>query len=116
MAQRPLHLRLTARPNNRLRDPKSRTRKILGPEDDYSGDRKSTRLNSSHQIISYAVFCLQKQGRCAAAPHPPAGGWLGPSAVAVRLLLLKQATVTDSNGSILIFHTVRYNATIFAFE
>src|SRR5260363_51314 len=23
-------------------------------------DRKSTRLNSSHQIISYAVFCLQK--------------------------------------------------------
>src|SRR5207244_12054543 len=23
-----------------------------------SGDRKSTRLNSSHQIISYAVFCL----------------------------------------------------------
>src|SRR5207244_10349644 len=24
------------------------------------GDRKSTRLNSSHQIISYAVFCLQK--------------------------------------------------------
>src|SRR5258708_23193098 len=23
-------------------------------------DRKSTRLNSSHQIISYAVFCLKK--------------------------------------------------------
>src|SRR5258708_16960758 len=28
-----------------------------GPE----GDRKSTRLNSSHQIISYAVFCLKKK-------------------------------------------------------
>src|SRR5574344_2769473 len=32
-------------------------------------DRKSTRLNSSHQIISYAVFCLKKKkkvgvGRC----------------------------------------------------
>src|SRR5207244_12963552 len=25
-----------------------------------SRDRKSTRLNSSHQIISYAVFCLKK--------------------------------------------------------
>src|SRR5207244_12446936 len=25
-----------------------------------SVDRKSTRLNSSHQIISYAVFCLKK--------------------------------------------------------
>src|SRR5258708_14207541 len=27
-------------------------------------DRKSTRLNSSHQIISYAVFCLKKKKRC----------------------------------------------------
>src|SRR5258708_30281293 len=28
---------------------------------DQSRDRKSTRLNSSHQIISYAVFCLKKK-------------------------------------------------------
>src|SRR5574344_1311592 len=27
----------------------------------YAPDRKSTRLNSSHQIISYAVFCLKKK-------------------------------------------------------
>src|SRR5258708_21195286 len=27
----------------------------------YTLDRKSTRLNSSHQIISYAVFCLKKK-------------------------------------------------------
>src|SRR5258708_37028848 len=27
----------------------------------YFKDRKSTRLNSSHQIISYAVFCLKKK-------------------------------------------------------
>src|SRR5438552_13362100 len=36
---------------------------LLGSSD-YSGalaDRKSTRLNSSHQIISYAVFCLKKK-------------------------------------------------------
>src|SRR5256885_5467331 len=26
-------------------------------------DRKSTRLNSSHHVISYAVFCLQKKNR-----------------------------------------------------
>src|SRR5688500_19835217 len=26
-----------------------------------AGDRKSTRLNSSHLVISYAVFCLQKK-------------------------------------------------------
>src|SRR5690242_21130273 len=34
-----------------------------------AGDRKSTRLNSSHMSISYAVFCLKKKttrkgGRC----------------------------------------------------
>src|SRR5438132_9816846 len=27
----------------------------------HSGDRKSTRLNSSHTVISYAVFCLKKK-------------------------------------------------------
>src|SRR5688500_19954508 len=32
------------------------------PSDDLdSGDRKSTRLNSSHLVISYAVFCLKKK-------------------------------------------------------
>src|SRR5438477_2048928 len=29
--------------------------------DEPSGDRKSTRLNSSHMSISYAVFCLKKK-------------------------------------------------------
>src|SRR2546429_5041714 len=28
------------------------------------GDRKSTRLNSSHGYISYAVFCLKKKTEC----------------------------------------------------
>src|SRR5258708_16626611 len=32
-------------------------------------DRKSTRLNSSHQIISYAVFCLKKKNRHARTPY-----------------------------------------------
>src|SRR5207244_8796113 len=31
------------------------------PEPERLRDRKSTRLNSSHQIISYAVFCLKKK-------------------------------------------------------
>src|SRR5438552_7980013 len=34
--------------------------KYLTKEDEFR-DRKSTRLNSSHQIISYAVFCLKKK-------------------------------------------------------
>src|SRR5256885_13280974 len=29
-----------------------------------AGDRKSTRLNSSHLVISYAVFCLEKKKTC----------------------------------------------------
>src|SRR5258708_28500517 len=31
-------------------------------------DRKSTRLNSSHQIISYAVFCLKKKKKDETTP------------------------------------------------
>src|SRR5258708_19885436 len=33
-------------------------------------DRKSTRLNSSHQIISYAVFCLKKKKKTKTQPTP----------------------------------------------
>src|SRR5438034_7401478 len=32
-----------------------------GVDDAARGDRKSTRLNSSHTVISYAVFCLKKK-------------------------------------------------------
>src|SRR5256885_3659526 len=31
-------------------------------------DRKSTRLNSSHLVISYAVFCLKKKKKATARP------------------------------------------------
>src|SRR5207249_5517338 len=34
-----------------------------------SGDRKSTRLNSSHVSISYAVFCLKKKNAAVQAAH-----------------------------------------------
>src|SRR5437879_6779546 len=59
----------------RFRGPEGSDRRCLGdlelPDDDVhpiealdhaaSGDRKSTRLNSSHRCISYAVFCLKKK-------------------------------------------------------
>src|SRR5699024_11270725 len=35
--------------------------KAGGPQADQPQDRKSTRLNSSHVSISYAVFCLKKK-------------------------------------------------------
>src|ERR1039457_7445439 len=34
---------------------------IRGPVDITRADRKRTRLNSSHLVISYAVFCLKKK-------------------------------------------------------
>src|SRR2546426_4921010 len=35
---------------------------LIGSDDLHAGrDRKSTRLNSSHLVISYAVFCLKKK-------------------------------------------------------
>src|SRR5437762_9722315 len=43
------------RPPNTLKKPGSIS---LKPDD---SDRKSTRLNSSHRCISYAVFCLKKK-------------------------------------------------------
>src|SRR3712207_7743828 len=39
----------------------SRARSLLVPTRRGMGDRKSTRLNSSHANISYAVFCLKKK-------------------------------------------------------
>src|SRR5256885_8365768 len=45
----------------------------------HRGDRKSTRLNSSHLVISYAVFCLKINSQAEAVvdvDHEPQGGLL----------------------------------------
>src|SRR3712207_7721750 len=60
------------------RPPRSRCWRMTAPScprrrlsSSISTDRKSTRLNSSHANISYAVFCLKKQvpEELGAAPH-----------------------------------------------
>src|SRR2546426_3686349 len=55
----PISCRCRARRRWRLRrsPPASSCRTACRPR----GDRKSTRLNSSHLVISYAVFCLKKK-------------------------------------------------------
>src|SRR5256885_2693293 len=53
------------------RDRCVRTTRGLRPCTARRGDRKSTRLNSSHLVISYAVFCLKKKTRrstCSISP------------------------------------------------
>src|SRR5947207_7130642 len=42
----------------------------VGDEDGRAPDRKSTRLNSSHTVISYAVFCLKKKKKKARSTNP----------------------------------------------
>src|SRR5258708_15010455 len=56
------------------------------------GDRKSTRLNSSHQIISYAVFCLKKK-RCVTTSHR-------------AISVLQQLLDLDVHGTLLISRNV----------
>src|ERR1039457_6231198 len=80
-------------------------------------DRKSTRLNSSHLVISYAVFCLKKKKKkhtSACAPGEPLGGarnsptqraW--PRGVAPGLAV----TVTLSAGVVLLFFFFFFNDT-----
>src|SRR5260221_6997153 len=59
-----------------FRSPAHARRPAAGPDADHQrlpagpqgpqgavGDRKSTRLNSSHTVISYAVFCLKKKNK-----------------------------------------------------
>src|SRR5574337_1682081 len=50
--------------------PRRRTRPAVGGRCPAT-DRKSTRLNSSHHSISYAVFCLKKKKNKCQCPTPP---------------------------------------------
>src|SRR5438445_2319704 len=61
-AGRPRH---ETRPCRHLR-PHHRMR---GPQEHADSDRKSTRLNSSHANISYAVFCLKKKKNTTIQSH-----------------------------------------------
>src|SRR3712207_7555167 len=54
-------------PSARGRSATARTRRTAG-----RADRKSTRLNSSHANISYAVFCLKKKTHHSLAVHTTA--------------------------------------------
>src|SRR5258708_19542583 len=54
-------LPISFRPMRSVRPAARTASKRLSESDMPWTDRKSTRLNSSHQIISYAVFCLKKK-------------------------------------------------------
>src|SRR5437660_4626125 len=61
------------------RDPVPRARRGPGAQ-----DRKSTRLNSSHVAISYAVFCLKKKNATTPEQKPPDRARTGSTPTAPR--------------------------------
>src|SRR2546427_7759846 len=72
---RSVHDRPPGHPHQGLRDPpgeRQEPRSFSGERDDdfhVTPDRKSTRLNSSHSQISYAVFCLKKKKKKQCTHH-----------------------------------------------
>src|SRR5256885_7153202 len=77
--------------------------KLLVPERVAILDRKSTRLNSSHLVISYAVFCLKKKNTmCCKSPWSENDRPSPPCVKAMRMLrffmLLLSWVCTDAHG------------------
>src|ERR1022692_488582 len=72
------------------------------PEYKTRRDRKSTRLNSSHLVISYAVFCLKKKNkRCRCGGGPLDHRWLGGSGrrvAADRRVVVGRGAVWSTHG------------------
>src|SRR5438132_9077681 len=54
----------------RVGQPVRVTADLYGTRVPYKSDRKSTRLNSSHTVISYAVFCLKKKKKSTSKMQP----------------------------------------------
>src|SRR5207244_11409774 len=53
----------------------------------WSLDRKSTRLNSSHQIISYAVFCLKKKNKICTIPRDVRNADIHVTATSIPMMI-----------------------------
>src|SRR5256884_325808 len=73
------------------------SRQLYSSENVDTQDRKSTRLNSSHGYISYAVFCLKKNERLLAA---------STDGVGTKLVLLREAGRLRDGGRDLAAHCI----------
>ena len=58
-------------------------------------DRKSTRLNSSHTVISYAVFCLKKKKRVGGGGWGGGGGGVGGGGGGVCFFFFNDTATTE---------------------
>src|SRR5256885_6808568 len=82
-AQHLVHRKRAAQRLQRREHPVGRTRPHRPAAQRPRRDRKSTRLNSSHLVISYAVFCLKKKKELA---------YTGPSSITKSLHALTKYT------------------------
>src|SRR2546426_3456866 len=57
-------------------------------------DRKSTRLNSSHLVISYAVFCLKKKKKKTMTSQTPTRDRPSLESLLVQAAVLTQSVIT----------------------
>src|SRR5260221_6511156 len=64
----------------------------LAAECRFEQDRKSTRLNSSHTVISYAVFCLKKKKK---RPVCSESAWCTPSHIGSSLCAVAQSAASS---------------------
>src|SRR6202042_3895076 len=71
-------------------------RLLLEKSSDVCSDRKSTRLNSSHVEISYAVFCLNKEQTCALRSEEHTSELQLRRDLVCRLLLVKTTPCSAS--------------------
>src|SRR5256885_5743117 len=62
--------RIAAWRNDVARFDQANNVRMRNAENAHGRDRKSTRLNSSHLVISYAVFCLKKKKNNTSTPVP----------------------------------------------
>src|SRR2546422_8107634 len=74
----PNHLVFEAQEGERRHDRETRLAGAILREPRQRVDRKSTRLNSSHGYISYAVFCLKKKKKTNIDMYPPQTAALAP--------------------------------------
>src|SRR5256885_2453096 len=80
----------------------SRVPESSSPKNAGKTDRKSTRLNSSHLVISYAVFCLKKKKQYVyqSLPHPCFDSCISkrPQALALAPRDVLSASPTDERS------------------
>src|SRR4051795_7275119 len=63
----------------------------------FRSDRKSTRLNSSHTLISYAVFCLKKKNRSSSSGQRRNRNAVRFADTPVRMTVLSSLPASISN-------------------